>query len=117
MVTSCASIDDYVATFPADVQAVLERVRATIHEEVPDAGEAIRYAMPTITLDGRALVHFAAWKRHLALYPTPAGDGPLQRRLAPYSSGKGSTRFPWSEPFPYDLLRQVIALLLVQRGD
>ncbi len=71
--TTYATIDDYVASFPSDVQDVLQEIRRTMHAVVPDAGEAITYNIPTITLDDRSLVYFAGWKRHVSVYPIPDG--------------------------------------------
>jgi uncharacterized protein YdhG (YjbR/CyaY superfamily) len=100
------SIDEYIAAFPRPVQAVLERVRSTIRKAVPDAEEAISYQIPTFTLNGRYVLYFAGWKRHYALYPS---TDPLavafKEELAPYEvSGKGTIRFPLSEPVPVKLI-------------
>jgi len=73
--------------------------------------------MPTITLGGRPLLHFAGWKHHISLYPAPAGDDALERRLAPYRSARSTLRFPLSQPVPYDLIAQVARLRLQQRQD
>ena len=99
-----ASIDDYIGTFPAEVRTGLEQVRQTVRTAVPDADETISYDIPTVTLDGRRLLHFAGWKHHLSVYPAPTGDDDLVRRLEPYRSGKGTLKFPLSQPIPYDLI-------------
>jgi uncharacterized protein YdhG (YjbR/CyaY superfamily) len=100
------SVDEYIAAFPRPVQAVLERVRATIRKAVPGAEEAISYQMPTFTLNGRYILYFAGWKQHYSLYPS---TDPLvvafKDELAPYEvSGKGTMRFPLSEPVPVKLI-------------
>ncbi len=74
----------------------------------PDATEAIKYQMPTFVLHGN-LVHFAAYKAHIGLYPTPTGIAAFGDELAPYVGGKGSVRFPLDEPIPYDLIRKIVA--------
>ena len=74
-------IDEYIAGFPEDVQAILEKIRTTIRGAVPDAEEAIKYQMPTFTLKGN-LVHFAAWKSHIGLYPAPTGIEKFKDRLS-----------------------------------
>ena len=66
------SVDEYIASFPAEVQAVLEEVRRTIHAVVPGAGEKISYQIPTITLDGKSLLYFSGWKEHISDLPDPA---------------------------------------------
>ena len=83
-----ANVDDYIASFPADVQQVLAEVRRTIRAVVPDAGEKISYQIPTITLDGEPLLYFSGWKHHISLYPIPLVDGALARQLAPTAQAK-----------------------------
>ncbi len=95
-----ASVDDYIASFPAQTQQRLEEVRRLVASAVPDGEETIAYNMPTITVDGRSVVHFAGWAKHLSIYPEPGGDPELTRDLAPYSGGKGTLRFPLDEPHP-----------------
>ena len=108
------NIDEYIADFPPDVQAILQQIRATIHETAPEAKEAMSYAMPTFKLNGN-LVHFAAYKNHIGFYPTPTGIEQFADKLAPYASGKGSAQFPLDQPIPYDLIRE-ITLFRVQEN-
>ena len=110
-----ASVEEYIGSFPAGVQAILELVCRAILDAVPGAGETISYHIPTITLDGRPLLYFAGWKRHISLYPAPAGDEALERRLGPYRSAKSTLKFPLSQPVPYDLIAQVAKLSLRRR--
>src|SRR5215471_5827935 len=88
-----ATIDEYIRAFPVDVQLSLEQVRQTAQNAAPTAGETISYAMPTFTLNGRDLLHFAAWKRYLSLYPLPATDDAFAQELAPYRAAKSTARF------------------------
>ncbi|MEV6417802.1 DUF1801 domain-containing protein [Kribbella sp. NPDC051718] len=69
--TDYQSVDEYIATFPAEVQEILEQVRRTIHGVVSGAGEKISYQIPAITLDGKSLLYFSGWKKHISLYPIP----------------------------------------------
>ena len=69
--TGFNSIDDYVATFPEEIQRILEELRGTIKAAAPDVEETISYQMPTFNLNGRYLVYFAAWKDHIGFYPPP----------------------------------------------
>jgi uncharacterized protein YdhG (YjbR/CyaY superfamily) len=101
------SIDEYIATFPPEIQALLESVRATIHAAAPEAEEKISYQMPTFVLNGN-LVHFAAFKQHIGLYPAPSGIGAFQQELAPYKGAKGSVRFPISQPLPLELISAIV---------
>ena len=110
-----ATIDAYIASFPQEVQVVLETVRQAILTAVPGAGEGISYGMPTITRDGRAVVNFAAWKSYLGLYPLPHVEGALAKEVAAYRTGKHTGIFPLREPIPYDLIGRLAALLVEQR--
>jgi uncharacterized protein YdhG (YjbR/CyaY superfamily) len=105
-----ASVDEYIGSFPPDVQLVLGKVRRAILAAVPAAGETISYHIPTITLGGKAMLHFAGWKHHISLYPAPAGDDAFEHRLGPYRSEKSTLKFPLSKPVPYDLIEQVARL-------
>jgi len=114
-VVAARTVDEYLSALPAEVQVVLQELRRTIHDAVPGTGEKISYQMPTITLDGASIVHFAAWKHHIGLYPLPAVDGELQRRLAPYETGKGTARFPLDAELPYELVAQIVQRLAEER--
>ena len=110
-----SAVDDYLASCPPETAAVLEEVRRRILRVVPDAGETIRYRMPTVTMDGTSLLHFAGWKQHISLYPAPEGDEALDQDLAAYLSGKGTVKLPLTDPFRYDLVERVAARLVGQR--
>ena len=101
------NIDDYIAGFPLDVQKILQKVRATIKRAAPQADETISYQMPTLKLEGN-LVHFAAFKNHIGLYPTPSGTERFRKELSSYETGKGSIRFPLDKPIPYDLIAKIV---------
>ncbi|MGH2930556.1 MAG: iron chaperone, partial [Solirubrobacteraceae bacterium] len=101
---------DYIGSFPADVQTILERVRRTIRSAAPDAEETISYQMPTFTLAGGARIYVAAWKDHVSLYPLPAGGEALERELAPYRAAKSTARFPLRQPIPYELIERLVVL-------
>jgi uncharacterized protein YdhG (YjbR/CyaY superfamily) len=111
------SVEEYIGSFPAEVQPILEQVRRAILDAVPGAGETISYQIPTIMLGGRPLLYFAGWKRHISVYPAPGGDEALERRLGPYRSAKSTLKFPLSQPVPYDLIAQVAKLSLQRRQD
>lgn len=115
MTDTFVTVDDYVRSFPDAVQAILQEIRRTIGQAVPGVGETISYQMPTITLNGTSLVHFAAWKHHIGVYPIPSGDESLERELARYRATEGTARFPFRDPMPYDLIGRMAALLAGQR--
>lgn len=110
-----ATVGEYIASFPDDVQPILQEVRRRIRAVVPGASETISYRVPAMTLNGRHLVYFAGWKRHISLYPVPDADEALARELAPYLAGRGTVRFPLDAPIPYDLIERLVALLAQQR--
>ena len=111
------SIDDYIASFPAETQVVLERVRQIIRHSAPEATETISYGMPTFDLNGKHLVFFAGWKQHISLYPLPAGDEAFQQELARYQRARGSIQFPLNKPIPYDLVEQIVTLLMREKPE
>jgi uncharacterized protein YdhG (YjbR/CyaY superfamily) len=102
-----ASMDEYVASFPPDIQAVLKRIRSTIRNAAPEAEEIISYRMPAFRLNG-ILVYFAAFKKHIGLYPPIRGDAKLEKAIAPYAGEKGNLRFPLDQPIPYDLIERIV---------
>ena len=116
------NIDEYIASFPEDIQALLEKVRATIRDAAPAAEEAIKYQMPTFTLQGN-LVHFAAHKKHLGFYPVPTGVERFKEALSDYEGGKGSVKFPYDKPIPFDIISEVVKfrvkenMTLLQKAD
>ena len=107
--TSSQSIDEYIAGFPAETQKILEDLRALVQETVPDSTEKVSYGMPTFNLNGGYLVYFAAWKKHIAFYPvTPGVEKSLGKEIAPYRSGKGTLKFPLSNPMPISLITKIV---------
>jgi uncharacterized protein YdhG (YjbR/CyaY superfamily)/deoxyadenosine/deoxycytidine kinase len=102
-----SSIDEYISTFPEEIQKILEELRATIKASAPDAEEKISYQMPTFALNG-TFVHFAAFKNHIGLYPTPSGTQAFKRELSIYQGGKGSIKFPVDKPLPLKLISKIV---------
>ena len=111
-----ANIDDYIAAFPPDVRSILEKIRSTIRKAAPEAEEKISYQMPTFTLNGN-LVHFAAFKNHIGLFPPVKGDEKLQAAIAPYKGEKGNLKFPLDNPIPYTLISQVVKCRVREQLD
>ena len=111
------TIDDYIAAFPQDVQATLEKIRLTIRAAAPDAQETISYHMPTFMLDGQYLVHFAAYKKHIGLYPAPIGIEEFQEELSVYGAGKGTMKFPFDRLIPFDLIRKFVTFRVKEHGE
>jgi uncharacterized protein YdhG (YjbR/CyaY superfamily) len=101
------TIDDYIAGFPAEVQELLEKLRATIRSAAPEAEETINYQIPTFKLHGN-LVHFAAYKKHIGFYPTSSGIEKFKQELSGYEGAKGSVKFPLDKPVPYALVSRIV---------
>ena len=108
------TIDEYIRTFPEEVQRELEKMKKTIQEAAPEATEAIRYQMPTFRLNGKNLVHFAAFKNHIGFYPIPSGIEAFKKELSPYKQGKGSVQFPLDKPVPYELVKKIVKFRVVE---
>jgi uncharacterized protein YdhG (YjbR/CyaY superfamily) len=105
-------VDDYIASQPGEVQPVLQRVRRIIRKALPDAEETISYRIPTYKRNGQSVVYFAAFKQHWSLYPvTGVVRAQLKRELASYEGGKGTVRFPLSEPLPARLVERIVRKL------
>ena len=101
------NIDEYIGSFPNDVQEILERIRMTVQNAAPDAKEKISYSMPAFEQNG-IVVYFAAFKNHIGLYALPSGHGAFKEELSKYKSGKGSVQFPLNQPMPYDLITEIV---------
>lgn len=111
------SVDDYINSFPDATRTVLETLRETIREAVPEATEAIKYGMPTFVLYGN-LVYFAAWKKHISVYPiTSAMEESLVELAEHYTSGKGTIQFPLDKPLPLELIRKIVAFRVAEHRE
>ena len=102
------TMDAYIASVPKEIQDILEKIRQTIRKAAPGAVEAISYQIPTFKLNGKNLVHFAAWKDHIGFYATPSGNAAFKKELSRYKVAKGSIQFPLDEPIPYDLVAKMV---------
>jgi len=104
--TTPKNIDEYIAKYPKDVQATLQKIRATIKRAAPDATEAISYQIPTFKLGGN-LVHFAAFSDHISFFPTSSGVTNFKKELDQYETSRGTVRFPLAKPIPYALISKI----------
>src|SRR6516162_8498022 len=109
-------IDSYISQFPPDIQAILEQVRATIRRAAPEAKETISYMMPAFKQHG-ILVYFAAWEKHIGMYPPMSGNKTLEKAIARYAGPKGNLQFPLAEPIPYDLIGRIVRLRMKQNVE
>jgi uncharacterized protein YdhG (YjbR/CyaY superfamily) len=105
------TVDDYIASFPDEVQLELSEMRDLIRAALPTAEEGISYQIPTYSLDGKAFVFFAAWKSHISLHAIPLFEEPLESEVAAYRSGKDTVRFPLQDPLPGDLITRIVTAM------
>ena len=101
------TIDEYIATFPENVQIILEELRQAIRESAPEAEEVISYQMPAFKLNG-ILVYFAAFKDHIGFYPTSSPMEAFKEEVSGYEISKGTIRFPINKPVPFDLVKKIV---------
>jgi uncharacterized protein YdhG (YjbR/CyaY superfamily) len=110
--TNFQSIDEYIAACPPESHAYLQEIRKLIHSLASDAKEKISYQIACFELNGMNLIHFAGWKKHVSLYPVPAGSEAFERQAESYVDGKGTLKFPLDEPLPVKLIERVVKLHL-----
>ena len=110
--TNFQSIDEYIVACPLESQAYLQEIRKLIRRLVPDAKEKISYQIAAFERNVRNIIHFAGWKKHVSLYPVPAGSEAFERQIAKYVDGKGTLKFSLDEPLPLKLIERVVKLHL-----
>jgi uncharacterized protein YdhG (YjbR/CyaY superfamily) len=106
--TNFQSIDEYIASCPEETHEWLQTIRAEIKRITPDAKEKISYQIACFELNGKNLIHFAGWKKHVSLYPVPAGSEAFEKSIAKYADGKGTVKFPLDQPLPLKLIQQIV---------
>ena len=114
--SSATDIDEYIAAFPPATQARLQEVRELIRSVAPAAIETMSYAIPPFDLNGKHLVHFAGYAKHIGFYPTPAAIEAFQDELDGYTRAKGSVQFPLNQPLPVDLIRRMVEFRVAAMG-
>lgn len=102
------SVEDYIRSFPEEIQVILNKVRKVIKEKAPEAVENIAYGMPGYKTNGRPLVYFGGFKNHLGFFATPTGHAEFSEELAKFRQGKGSVQFPYDQPIPYGLIGRIV---------
>jgi uncharacterized protein YdhG (YjbR/CyaY superfamily) len=107
------TIDEYIASFPEDIQTKLQKMRSVIQAAAPEATEKISYQMPTFYLNGN-LVHFAAFKRHIGFFPTPSGIEHFMDEVWAYRTSKGTIQFPMDQPIPFDLVDKIVRFRVME---
>jgi uncharacterized protein YdhG (YjbR/CyaY superfamily) len=102
-----STIDDYIASYPKEVQRKLAQLRTLIKQVAPKAEEKISYQMPAFYLNG-ILVWFAAHSNHIGFYPKASGIAKFKRELSRYKSAKGTVQFPLDDPLPVELIKRMV---------
>jgi uncharacterized protein YdhG (YjbR/CyaY superfamily) len=104
------SIDEYIAACPEETHERLQTIRAAVKKIAPEAKEKISYQIAAFELNGKNLIHFAGWKKHISLYPIPAGNEAFEKEVSKYADGKGTVKFPLDEPMPMKLVEKIVKL-------
>jgi len=109
------NIDEYIRPFSPEVRIILEKLRLTIRDAAPGAQEIISYGIPAFRLNG-ILVYFAAFKKHIGLYPPVRGNAALQKAISAYAGEKGNLQFPLDHPIPYGLVKKIVKFRVKQNS-
>lgn len=109
------SHEHYIESAAEEAQEILTRIQALVESKVPKATRCISYSMPAFKL-GKTFFYFAAFKKHIGVYPPMTADEALVAELAPYRNEKGNLAFPLNEPMPYELIGRVAVALSKQYG-
>ncbi len=108
-------IDEYIKSFPKEIQEIMQKLRNTIIKAAPKATEKISYAMPAFYQDGN-LVYFAAYKNHIGFYPTSKPIAVFKNKLTKYKTSKGAIQFPIDKPLPLELITQIVKFRVQQNS-
>jgi uncharacterized protein YdhG (YjbR/CyaY superfamily) len=111
-----STIDEYIASFPKEIQEILASIRKTIKSSAPNAIETISYQMPAFRLNG-ILVYFAVYKNHIGFYPTPSAITEFSKELSNYEFSKGAIKFPLNEPIPLELIKKIVEFRVKENTD
>ena len=102
------NIDAYIASFPIEVQTLLQKMRVTIQKASPKATEAMKYGIPTFMLNGKNLVHFGGFTKHIGFFPAPSAIAKFKTELMHYKCSKGTVQFKLTEPVPWSLISRMV---------
>ena len=103
-----SDVDEYITSFPKNVQQLLKDIRDKIKTVAPEAEEIISYGMPAYKYMGKPLVYFAGYEKHIGFYATPTGHHAFKKELSKYKQGKGSVQFPVDKPMPLSLISKIV---------
>lgn len=115
--TKIKTVNEYIQSFPKDVQKILEQVRLAIKETAPEAEETISYKIPAFKLNGKELIYFAGWKNHISLYPKPGSNEAFTKQLSVYKGGKGTVQFPLDKSIPLSLIKRIVKFRIKENSE
>ena len=115
MTTKFQSVDEYISSFPPDVQAILNKAGRAIRKAAPGAEEVISYPISAFKVKGKRMVYLGGWKHHVGLYPIPVFDQEFEEEVSPYRAAKDTLRFHLRKPIPYDLIERIVTQLVVRQ--
>jgi uncharacterized protein YdhG (YjbR/CyaY superfamily) len=110
------TVAEYIDLFPPDVQKILKKIRSTIRKASPKAVESISYQIAAYKLDGKVLIYFAGFSKHVSVYPAPRNASEFAEELAAYKGGKGTVQFPLDKPIPYELIERIVKFRAAEIG-
>lgn len=105
---SRSAIDQYLLQATPSQQKILQHIRSLVHAKVPESQEVIAYGIPTFKYKGHNLIHFAAFKDHMSLFPTAQPIAELKGKLGPYTTGKGTLQFTEDNVIPDHLINEIV---------
>ncbi len=114
--TKFESHDHYMRFATADAQVILKRIQSIVESKVPGAVRCISYNLPAFKKE-RTFFYFAAFKKHIGVYPPATDDAALVKELKPYRNEKGNLAFPLDQPIPYELIGRVARALSNQYAN
>lgn len=114
--TKFKTVDQYLGTLSEPARTVMEKMRETIKTAAPGAEEVISYNIPAFRWNGM-LVWYAAYKRHIGLYPRGSGIEVFKKELGDYKTSKGAVQFPIDEPLPVGLIKKIVRYRVKENGD
>ncbi len=111
------TVDEYIASFPEEIQTHLKTVRDCVRKAGPELAESISYGMPAYKHKGKPAVYFAGYKGHIGFYATPTGHEAFAKELSKYKQGKGSVQFPLTEAMPLKLIEDIVRFRMASIDD
>lgn len=107
MAPKYATVDEFISSFPTNIQVILQNVRKAIKEAVPGSVDGFSYGVPTTKLNDKNLIIYSAFKNHLGIYPTPEVIENFSKELKGYKQSKGAIQFQFDAPIDYELIKKL----------